>query len=146
MNLYLNGEILYKRSFYETLLKCLNENEIQQAMKKIHQGNSSILSYFSNRNYYLQLSQLQNITLVNIFVLLDLIVLSYYFDLFEMNDDGQDNETLMADPCVCIFIGIFKIKCFYYKVYLYIRWTHNTLFQNFKLKLRPHSCQPIHRS
>jgi len=38
MNFYLDGEILYKRSFDGTLLRCLNENEIEQALKKVHEG------------------------------------------------------------------------------------------------------------
>jgi len=38
MNFYLDGEILYKRSFDETLLRCLNQNEIEQALKKVHEG------------------------------------------------------------------------------------------------------------
>jgi hypothetical protein len=38
MNFYLDGEILYKRSFDGTLLRCLNENEIEQALKEIHEG------------------------------------------------------------------------------------------------------------
>jgi hypothetical protein len=35
---YLDGEILYKRSFNETLLRCLKEKEVEQALKKIHEG------------------------------------------------------------------------------------------------------------
>eukprot|EP00258_Populus_trichocarpa_P025576 XP_024441595.1 uncharacterized protein LOC112324178 [Populus trichocarpa] len=38
MNFYLDEEILYKRSFYGTLLRCLNENEIEQALKEVHEG------------------------------------------------------------------------------------------------------------
>jgi hypothetical protein len=38
MNFYLDGEILYKRSFDGTLLKCLNENEIEQALKEVYEG------------------------------------------------------------------------------------------------------------
>jgi hypothetical protein len=38
MNFYLDGEILYKRSFDGTLLRCLNENEIKQALKEVHEG------------------------------------------------------------------------------------------------------------
>jgi len=38
MNFYLDGEILYKRSFDGTLLRCLNENEIEQALKEVHEG------------------------------------------------------------------------------------------------------------
>jgi ribonuclease HI len=38
MNFYLDGEILYKRSFDGTLLRCLNENEIEQVLKEVHEG------------------------------------------------------------------------------------------------------------
>jgi ribonuclease HI len=38
MNFYLDGEILYKRSFDGTLLRCLNENEIEQTLKEVHEG------------------------------------------------------------------------------------------------------------
>ena len=38
MNVYLDGEILYKRSFDGTLLRCLNENENEQALKEVHEG------------------------------------------------------------------------------------------------------------
>jgi hypothetical protein len=38
MDFYLDGEILYKRSFGETLPRCLNEKEVEQALKKIHEG------------------------------------------------------------------------------------------------------------
>jgi hypothetical protein len=38
MNFYLDEEILYKRSFDGTLLRCLNENEIEQALKEVHEG------------------------------------------------------------------------------------------------------------
>ena len=35
-NFYLDGEILYKRLFDGTLLKCLDENKIRQALKEVH--------------------------------------------------------------------------------------------------------------
>ena len=35
---FLNGEILYKRSFDGTLLRCLNAEEAQQVIKEIHEG------------------------------------------------------------------------------------------------------------
>ena len=38
MNFYLDGKILYKRSFDGTMLRCLNENKIKQALKKVHEG------------------------------------------------------------------------------------------------------------
>jgi len=38
MGFYLDGEILYKRSSDETLLRCLNGNEIEQALKEVHEG------------------------------------------------------------------------------------------------------------
>jgi len=38
MNFYLDEEILYIRSFDGTLLRCLNENEIEQTLKKVHEG------------------------------------------------------------------------------------------------------------
>jgi hypothetical protein len=34
---YLDGEILYKRSFDKTLLRCLNENKVEQTLKEIHE-------------------------------------------------------------------------------------------------------------
>jgi hypothetical protein len=33
----LDGEILYKRSFNETLLRCLNEKEAKQALQQVHE-------------------------------------------------------------------------------------------------------------
>lgn len=38
MNFYLDKEILYKRSFDRALLRCLNENEIEQALKEVLEG------------------------------------------------------------------------------------------------------------
>ena len=38
MNFYLDGKILYKRSFDGIMLICLNENKIEQALKKVHEG------------------------------------------------------------------------------------------------------------
>jgi hypothetical protein len=38
MNIYLDGEILYKRSFDRALIRCLNENEIEQSLKEVHEG------------------------------------------------------------------------------------------------------------
>jgi len=38
MNFYLDRKILYKRSFDGTLFRCLNENEIGQALKKVRVG------------------------------------------------------------------------------------------------------------
>ncbi|XP_061960352.1 uncharacterized protein LOC133681211 [Populus nigra] len=37
-NFYLDGEILYKRSFDGALLWCLNENKIEQTLKEVHEG------------------------------------------------------------------------------------------------------------
>ena len=34
MYFYLDGKILYKRSFDETLLRCVKEKEVEQALKK----------------------------------------------------------------------------------------------------------------
>ena len=38
VNLYLDGKILYKRSFDGTLLKCLDEKEIGQTLKEVQKG------------------------------------------------------------------------------------------------------------
>jgi len=38
INFYLDKEILYKRSFNRALLRCLKENENEQALKKVHEG------------------------------------------------------------------------------------------------------------
>lgn len=35
---YLDGEILYKRSFYWNLLRCLNEKETKQALQEVYKG------------------------------------------------------------------------------------------------------------
>jgi len=35
---YLDGEILYKRSFDETLLRCLNETNARNALREVHEG------------------------------------------------------------------------------------------------------------
>ncbi|KAG5236797.1 RNA-directed DNA polymerase (Reverse transcriptase), Ribonuclease [Salix suchowensis] len=37
-NFYLDGEILYRRSFDGTLLRCLDEKEIGQALEEVHEG------------------------------------------------------------------------------------------------------------
>jgi len=62
MNFYLDGEILYKRSFDGTLLRCLNENYIGQALKEIYEGicatyaNSHIMARKMQRSGYLLLT------------------------------------------------------------------------------------------
>jgi hypothetical protein len=38
MRFYLNGEILYNRSFNGTLLRCLDEIEAKVALQEIHEG------------------------------------------------------------------------------------------------------------
>ena len=38
VNFYLDGEILYRRSFDGTLLRCLDEKEIGQALEEVHEG------------------------------------------------------------------------------------------------------------
>jgi hypothetical protein len=38
MNLYLDGEILYKKSFDGTLLRCLNETDARNALREVHEG------------------------------------------------------------------------------------------------------------
>ena len=43
MSFYLDGEILYERSFDETLLRYLNENEIEQILKEVHEGKGFVL-------------------------------------------------------------------------------------------------------
>jgi hypothetical protein len=35
---YIDGEILYKRSFDETLLKCMNESKANKALREVHIG------------------------------------------------------------------------------------------------------------
>ena len=37
MDYYLDGDALYKRSFDRTLLRCLNEKEVVQALQEIHE-------------------------------------------------------------------------------------------------------------
>lgn len=37
MDYYLDGEILYKRSFNGTLQRCLNEKEAKQALQQVHE-------------------------------------------------------------------------------------------------------------
>jgi hypothetical protein len=36
MDYYLDEDVLYKRLFDRTLLKCLNEKEVMQALQEIH--------------------------------------------------------------------------------------------------------------
>jgi hypothetical protein len=38
MDYYLDEDVLYKRSFDETLLKCLNEKKVMQALQEINEG------------------------------------------------------------------------------------------------------------
>ncbi|XP_073261648.1 uncharacterized protein [Populus alba] len=38
MDFYLDGEILYKRSFDGTLLRCLNETDAKNALREVHEG------------------------------------------------------------------------------------------------------------
>jgi hypothetical protein len=38
MDYYLNGEVLYKRSFNGTLLRCLNEKEVKKALQELLEG------------------------------------------------------------------------------------------------------------
>jgi hypothetical protein len=38
MDYYLDEDVLYKRSFDETLLKCLNEKKFMQALQEINEG------------------------------------------------------------------------------------------------------------
>ena len=37
MDYYSDGEILYKRSFNETLIRCLNKKEAKQALQQVHE-------------------------------------------------------------------------------------------------------------
>jgi len=37
MNFYLDGEILYKKSFDGTLLRCLDEVEAKNALREVHE-------------------------------------------------------------------------------------------------------------
>ncbi|PKI48459.1 hypothetical protein CRG98_031148 [Punica granatum] len=39
MHYFLSGEILYRRSFDSTLLRCINEHESQRLMEEVHGGN-----------------------------------------------------------------------------------------------------------
>ncbi|XP_024459508.1 uncharacterized protein LOC112327981 [Populus trichocarpa] len=41
MDFYLDGEILYKRSFDGTLLRCLNEIDARNALREVHEGTCS---------------------------------------------------------------------------------------------------------
>jgi hypothetical protein len=41
MNFYLDGEILYTRSFDGTLLRCLNETDARNALREVHEGTCS---------------------------------------------------------------------------------------------------------
>jgi len=45
MDYYLNGEVLYKRSFDETLLRCLNEKEVKKALQELLEGICAIYIY-----------------------------------------------------------------------------------------------------
>ena len=38
MDFYLNGEILYKKSSYGTLLRCLDEAEVKGALREVLKG------------------------------------------------------------------------------------------------------------
>jgi len=38
MDCYLNGEILYKKSSNETLLRCLDEVEAKNTLREVHEG------------------------------------------------------------------------------------------------------------
>ncbi|PKI70850.1 hypothetical protein CRG98_008741 [Punica granatum] len=38
-NFFLSGETFYRRSFDTTLLRCVNENEVQRLMEELHEGN-----------------------------------------------------------------------------------------------------------
>jgi hypothetical protein len=38
INYFIDGEILYKRGFYGTLLKCLDEKETKKGVDEIHEG------------------------------------------------------------------------------------------------------------
>ena len=47
MDFYLDGEILYKRSFDGTLLRCLNEIDARNVVREVHEG---ICSTHANRH------------------------------------------------------------------------------------------------
>jgi hypothetical protein len=38
MDFYLDREILYKRSFNRTLLRCLNEADARNVLQEVHEG------------------------------------------------------------------------------------------------------------
>lgn len=38
MDYYLDGEILYKKSFSRNLLRCLNKKEAKQTLQEVHKG------------------------------------------------------------------------------------------------------------
>jgi len=47
MDLYLDGEILYKKSFDGTFLRCLNKTDAKNALREVHEG---ICSTHANRH------------------------------------------------------------------------------------------------
>jgi len=53
-NIYLDGKNLYKRSFDRALIRCLNENEIEQALKEVRKG-----ICFTHANDHMMASQIQ---------------------------------------------------------------------------------------
>ena len=54
VNFYLDGEILYRRSFDGTLLRCLDEKEIGQALEEVHEG-----IYATHANGYTMAKKMQ---------------------------------------------------------------------------------------
>jgi hypothetical protein len=38
LNLFLNGEVLYKRNYDMTLLRCVDASEVEQILKEVHEG------------------------------------------------------------------------------------------------------------
>jgi hypothetical protein len=43
MDFYLDGEILYKRSFNRTLLRCLNEVDARNVLQEVYKGFAQLM-------------------------------------------------------------------------------------------------------
>jgi len=54
MEYYIDGEILYKRSFDGTLLRCLSDLEANKALQEVHGG-----IYATHTNGHMMAKQLQ---------------------------------------------------------------------------------------
>jgi len=63
INYFIDGEILYKRGFNETLLRCLDEKEAKKVVVEIHEG---VCATHSNEHMIIWHMQMSGLYMIGI--------------------------------------------------------------------------------